>query len=184
MKEVLNSTVKEISTKVQNEIAGEMKKEDSNQEKSSQKNEHVKIEEVPQKSLTDTFKSLLKHDEEAANTAKSMFILFVIVDSESFLILDNATKNHITDETHTRRAHNRSLLGMVKSLAIIIIMAIYAASIVIYSFIPFMALLTSCVKFLVCSIILYSIHRERLHRLYSKKNKKPTIVATPERHII
>ncbi|CAG8725758.1 20740_t:CDS:2, partial [Gigaspora rosea] len=122
MKEVLNDTVKEISTKVQNQIAGEMKKEDSNQEKGSQKNEQVKIEEAPQKSLTDTFKSLLKHDEEAANTAKSMFILFVIVDSESFLILDNATKNNISSETHKRRAHNRSLLGMVKSFSIIIIM--------------------------------------------------------------
>ncbi|RIB30880.1 hypothetical protein C2G38_2136149 [Gigaspora rosea] len=183
MKEVLNDTVKEISTKVQNQIAGEMKKEDSNQEKGSQKNEQVKIEEAPQKSLTDTFKSLLKHDEEAANTAKSMFILFVIVDSESFLILDNATKNNISSETHKRRAHNRSLLGMVKSFSIIIIMSIYAATVVIYSLIPFLALLTSCFKFLVCSIILYSIHRERLHRLYSKKNKNPTIVATPEKQI-
>ncbi|CAG8734848.1 2560_t:CDS:2, partial [Dentiscutata heterogama] len=71
----------EISIKIQDEIAGEMKKEASDQEKVSQNKQN---------------------DTNVANTAKSIFVLLAIVNSESLLILDTTTKNIIIDEKHKR----------------------------------------------------------------------------------
>ncbi|RIB26735.1 hypothetical protein C2G38_2138160 [Gigaspora rosea] len=85
-------------------------------------------------------------------TALSMFIFFVILDSESLVILDDQTEKFI--KHHKKFALVRAFMDIfIKSIPLIIVMAYYASSVIIYGFIPLMALILSCFK-CIMSIIL------------------------------
>ncbi|RIB25464.1 hypothetical protein C2G38_2067364 [Gigaspora rosea] len=133
--------------------------------------------------LLNICKDLLKKDE-TNHSMKSILILLIIVDSESLVILDNILEKYfaILDKRATEYIHfdnfsrNFKLFAQIrafieifiKKIPLIIIMALYASSIVINDFISFMALVTSCLICLLCIIFIYFS--------YIKKEKKEGLI--------
>ncbi|CAG8513975.1 7987_t:CDS:2, partial [Cetraspora pellucida] len=111
------------------------------------------LEKSEKDSLNKTLKAIFikhineekKEKEENAATL-SMFILFIIADSESLVILDDLRKRFIKEKKKHQLVLIRVVLEIIKNILLIIIMGFYASSVVIYGFIPFMALITSCLK--------------------------------------
>ncbi|KAF0432008.1 hypothetical protein F8M41_005346 [Gigaspora margarita] len=92
------------------------------------------------------------YSEEKNTTAMSLFGFFVILDSESLVILDDQTEKFI--KHYKKFALVRAFIDIfIKSIPLIIVMAYYASSVIIYGFIPLMALIISCFK-CILSIIL------------------------------
>ncbi|CAG8690227.1 24142_t:CDS:2, partial [Racocetra persica] len=87
----------------------------------------------------------INHDVNKAG--KSIFFIFTLADSESLIILDDLTERFIKDDKKRKLALIRAFVDIViKTIPLIVLLAYYASSIVIYGFIPLMALTTSCLK--------------------------------------
>ncbi|CAG8839333.1 4048_t:CDS:2, partial [Racocetra persica] len=135
-------------------------------------NDHTKISykvDRIKKIFSGTLKKTLHLKEDVLMDMKHMlFIIFVIFDSEALIFMKDITQDYINKikyinvkkakttneikeiekkvETWIKRAILIKVLIEIfcRNIPLIIIMAIYTSSIVVYTYMPFMALVTSC----------------------------------------
>ncbi|CAG8486348.1 8438_t:CDS:2 [Gigaspora margarita] len=122
--------------------------------------------------LTKSLKEILtKEDSKDLDVEHIIFIICAILDSESLLFIDNISrdytkklKSHVQKSKHLSKDIQKNIKEYVKKFIVIrvlievicknipllIIMAIYTSEIVVIGYMPIMALITSCLKFLSC----------------------------------
>ncbi|RIB21035.1 hypothetical protein C2G38_1137485 [Gigaspora rosea] len=126
--------------------------------------------------LTESLKEILiKEDSKDLDMEHIIFIICAILDSESLLFIDNISGDY-TKKIKSHVKKNKPIFGNIKdhiedyvkafniirvlvefickSIPLLIIMVIYTSEIVIIGYMPLIALITSCLKFLSCFVIL------------------------------
>ncbi|CAG8511762.1 8864_t:CDS:2, partial [Gigaspora rosea] len=141
--------------------------------------------------LRESLKKILKEDNKDFDMEHLIYIICAILDSESLLFIDNISRDYINkiksrmkeiydfpdDKTKERNEKiDKEIKNFkifikikvfievfLKNIPLIIIMVIYTSEIVIISYMPIMALITSCMKLLACSYHLYYHPKQLKH---------------------
>ncbi|RIB21042.1 hypothetical protein C2G38_1137893 [Gigaspora rosea] len=156
-----------------------------------------KTEETTEETLIKSLKEILiKEDSKDLDVEHIIYIICAILDSESLLFIHKISKDyikklksHVKTSKHIKNQHIkdniedyakaliviRVLVEVIcKNIPLLIIMAIYTSEIVILGYMSVMALITSCLKFLSCFVILCYRYYHSKHSINQLFHKPPS----------